>query len=454
MDPCGFDTLGIPLELRIKLLDRQIVYPGALPRDVDILNPEKNTMLSFGALLRSVLGTTSVVDGLIGTQTTVPSLSINIGQGSITSLQNVDNTAFGSLAADTTDTIVKQGFNLTTTVLTLTAPTTVGWSQNYLIEATFAESDTGSTVLPYVDAALPSSPFNGPANAGTSQNTQRIQRVSLQALAGVAAATGTQTTPAVTAGWVPLYVVTVAYGQTAITTAQIVQASGAPFVDPLQVGRGIQPGRLLNIQTFATAGTFTYVSTAGTNHCRVTVVAGGASGGGAAANTSGQVAYGGGGGAGGAAAGYYPVASLSGQTITVGAGGAAASGTGNSGNSSSVGSVISASGGAGASAGFAGSPPSCAAPGVGGMGVGGNIFNTVGGPGSPGLGIAVSNAVAGSGGVSILAPGISGPFSTVAVGNNGVGPGCGGSGAASQNGGAAKASGAGSTGIVIIEEFA
>jgi hypothetical protein len=436
MDPCGFDTLGIPLELRIKLLDRQIVYPGALPRDVDILNPEKNTMLSFGALLRSVLGTTSVVDGLIGTQTTVPSLSINIGQGSITSLQNVDNTAFGSLAADTTDTIVKQGFNLTTTVLALAAPTTVGWSQNYLIEATFAESDTGSTVLPYVDAALPSSPFNGPANAGTSQNTQRIQRVNLQALAGVAAATGTQTTPAVTAGWVPLYVVTVAYGQTTITTSQITLASGAPFVDPLQAGRGIQPGRLLNVQIFNTAGTSTYTPTPGTNTIEVEVQGGGGAGGGCPATGSSQISLGGGGGAGAWA--WLRITSPTSQTVTVGAGGTGVSGAaGGNGGASSFGALLAANGGSGGPV----AGPSSATSVTVGSGAGGTVGSTG------------SRKCAGLAGFQLLSASTSAAAGGVVLGTM-QGQGAGGGNGAIPQSTAAQVGPSGQTGGVVIREYA
>ena len=47
---------------------------------------------------------------------------------------------------------------------------------------------------------------------------------------GVAATTGTQTTPVVDSGWVGLYVITVNYGQTTVTTAQITTYPGAPFL--------------------------------------------------------------------------------------------------------------------------------------------------------------------------------------------------------------------------------
>ncbi|OYV47861.1 MAG: hypothetical protein B7Z77_11560, partial [Acidocella sp. 20-58-15] len=109
-------------------------------------------------------------------------------------------------------------------------PTTSGQSINYLIEAAFLEQDGTPVVLPYVNPANPSSPYSGPANSGTAQNTKRTQSVQLQLKAGAAATTGTQTTPATDTGYVPLYVITVAYGQTSITTAQITLAPGNSFI--------------------------------------------------------------------------------------------------------------------------------------------------------------------------------------------------------------------------------
>ncbi|HTQ70640.1 MAG TPA: hypothetical protein VMH92_04000 [Acidocella sp.] len=186
-------------------------------------------MTAIGYALQAAIGTGTYVDGLAGTQTTVPSLTINIGPGSIISLEEVDANAYGSLGTNTAP-LVKMGINLAATQFTLTAPGTSGQSINYLVEAEFLEQDGTPIVLPYVNPSSPSTPYAGPGNAGTAQNTQRAQTVSLQIKAGAAATTGTQTTPATDSGWVPLYVITVNYGQTAITTAQITTAPGAPFI--------------------------------------------------------------------------------------------------------------------------------------------------------------------------------------------------------------------------------
>ncbi|MDR3736025.1 MAG: hypothetical protein P4L10_10880 [Acidobacteriaceae bacterium] len=210
-------------------MDRTIVYPGAIPLDSDLLNAEQQIMVGLGGLLQMCLGTGTYCDGLAGSQTTVASMTINIGPGSITSLQEVDATAFGSLGTNTAS-LVKQGINLGTTQFTLTAPSTSGQSINYLVEASFLEQDGTPVVLPYVNPANPASPYSGPANSGTAQNTKRKQSVQLQLKAGAAATTGTQTTPATDTGYVPLYVITVAYGQTSITTAQITRAAGSSFI--------------------------------------------------------------------------------------------------------------------------------------------------------------------------------------------------------------------------------
>lgn len=213
------------------MTDRQIVYPGALPADTDILGLQRNLMIAAGYLARATLGTGTVVDGLAISQTTVPSMTVIVGPGAITSLSTVDATAFGSLTSDS-NPLVKIGITEGTTQFTLTAPTTSGQSINYLIEATLAETDATPVVLPYYNASNPSSPYLGPSNSGVAQNTQRLQRCSLQLKPGVAAAAGTQTTPAVDSGWVGLYVITVNYGQTAITNANLAGATlaGAPFI--------------------------------------------------------------------------------------------------------------------------------------------------------------------------------------------------------------------------------
>lgn len=123
-------------------MDRNIVYPGSIPQDVDILYPNRNAMVGIAALTAAALGTGVVVDGLACVPTTPASLSVMVEPGSITQLSSLDATAYGSLAADVTDQIVKTGINLQAVSFPLVAPASSGESINYLIEASFSETDT------------------------------------------------------------------------------------------------------------------------------------------------------------------------------------------------------------------------------------------------------------------------------------------------------------------------
>jgi hypothetical protein len=212
-------------------MDRQIVWPGAIPLETDILNTNRYTMVALGRLAMDVLGTSTLVSGLACTPTAVPSMVVNIAPGAIYSLQNIDNTAYSSLPADTTDQTVKQGILLASanTQLTMTAPATSGYSVIYLIEAAYSEVDSGAVTLPFYNSASPAIPFSGPANNGQPSSTKRAGTVNVQAKAGVAAAS--PAAPAADTGFVPLYYVTIAYGQTAITAPNIALAPGAPFLN-------------------------------------------------------------------------------------------------------------------------------------------------------------------------------------------------------------------------------
>jgi hypothetical protein len=211
-------------------MDRQIVYVGQVPQDTDLLLTNKNTMIALGMLAQAVLGTSTLVDGLACTATSPASLQVDIGPGSIYSYQNVDGTAYGSINADTSDQIVKQGINLSPVALSCPAPATSGYSVNYLIQAEFESVDGGSTVLPYYNSSNPSVAYNGPNNTGVSQNTIRQGQCVLNVKAGTAATTGTQVTPTPDAGYTGLWVVTVANGQTTITSGNIAASAGAPFI--------------------------------------------------------------------------------------------------------------------------------------------------------------------------------------------------------------------------------
>lgn len=361
-------------------MDRLMVYPGAIPLDTDILSVERNVMTALGWLTQAALGTATGVVGLACNPTVPASMTVNIGPGALWAQEVIDQSNFGSLPADTS-ALMKMGIlpEAGGTNFTLTAPTTSGQSINYLIEAAFAEADTNPIVLPYVNPANPSQPFTGPNNAGTPQNTVRAQHVALQLKAGVAANTGTQTTPSVDAGYVGLYVITVNFGQTVINAVNITLYANAPFSagpfapvagnvsQSFSVGPATQPTQAVplaqvtaainglasqgwttaqiasavsgvltqtqaaglfvplangfrNIASFLNAGTFTFTVPPG-----VTVLRGflfGAGGGGERGTTNGSSSYGGSGGGGGGVLEFI-VAVTPGQQIpiVIGAGG-------------------------------------------------------------------------------------------------------------------------------------
>ena len=75
-------------------MDRNIVYPGSIPLDTDILYPNRNAMVGIAALTAAALGSNTVVDGLVCTPSSPASLTVNIGPGSITQLTAVDATSY------------------------------------------------------------------------------------------------------------------------------------------------------------------------------------------------------------------------------------------------------------------------------------------------------------------------------------------------------------------------
>ena len=323
-------------------MDRNLVYPGSIPLDSDLLTVNRSTMIALGYLAQAVLGTSPIVDGLTCLPTTPASLGVVVQPGSITQLTVVDTLSFGTLPAGATDPLVKMGINLQPTSFSFAAPSTSGQSINYLIQAAFQEADTGATVLPYYNAANPSQPYSGPTNSGIAQNTQRVQRVQLQLKAGAPASSGSQTTPPIDNGWVGLYVITVAYGQTAINAAGIVLLPGAPFLSWKLPA--LRPGFASGIQTFATPGNYSYTSPAGVTQIEVEVWGGGS---GSYASTPANAA---GGGAGGGYARKRITSLTPGQGIAVtvgggGSGGTTAGAAPGTGATSSFGSYVTATGG-------------------------------------------------------------------------------------------------------------
>lgn len=415
-------------------MDRNIVYPGSIPLDTDMLSVNRNVMVALGYLAQAVLGGGTVVDGLTCLPTSPASMSVTVAPGSITQMLVLDAVSYGSLPADSTDPLLKMGVNTGPTTFGLVAPAASGQAVNYLIEAALQESDTSPVVLPYYNAANPAQPYSGPNNAGTAQNTQRTQRVALQLKPGAAANTGSQTTPPVDNGWVGLYVITVAYGQTAVTGANITTLPTAPFLTwklPSLV-----PGFGSGVEVISASGSF--VVPAAISQVEVEVWGAGS---GSFASTS-SIASGGGSGGG------YARKRVTGLTpgqiipVTIGVGGVGGTTGGvaaTAGGSSSFGTYVSATGGSLNATTSIVSPQNGATP--GGIGVGGDL-NLMGSSGQSAF-----MSAAGTGGAAPLG----GMQSSGSVGVSGVFPGGGAGGAGTGPSGTTPYNGAsGANGLVVV----
>jgi hypothetical protein len=441
-------------------MDRIFFYPGELMQDTDLLNMEKNTMIGLGAVLEMMLGANQIVSGftcsaLPNNAVTGAAFAVSISRGFMTSYQEVDPNAFGSVGTDTARNVMKCGVNLSSSTVALTnaGPNTSGQAINYLISAGFSEGDTEATVLPYVNAANPSQPYSGQNNTGTTQNTVRQQSVVFEVTAGAAANAGTQTTPAAPAGYVPLFVVTITNGDAAVQSGEIAQSPLAPIIP--HVLQSLSPG-------FSTSATLTaaegnIVVPAGVTRMRLTALGGGGGGGGAAACYSAQISAGNGGQGSGTAILYLTV--TPGQVIpyTIGAGGVggAAGQPGGVGGGTNVAGMNVPGGQGGVSFGPTTTPTVATIDGLSTSPSGATVIKggSLGGPAQM-LAIAVNGVAGGGGGESTYGAGAG--ISSSGTGYAGSNTpshnyGTGGGGACCEPSGPGYAGAAGAQGVIVVE---
>jgi len=248
-------------------MDRQTIYAGQVPLETDLLKTQQNTMVAVAQMLQTILGqgtlfpttsATTLVDSFTCTPTTPATLNIVLTPGNIYQMEDLEQSTWSSLPQNLATTIMKQGILLSPVTMGITPPATFGYSQVFLLEVQYQDFDTGATVLPYFNAANPQSPFSGPGNAGTAQNTVRQGKVAYQLKAGTAAPTGTQQTPTPDAGWTAIYTITVANGATTITSGNINLYPNAPYLATY--------GHLPQIPTGVQQCTWSYAVDAGTTN--------------------------------------------------------------------------------------------------------------------------------------------------------------------------------------------
>jgi len=416
------------------MVDRPIVQVGELPCVEDVLGGWKSMMFGLGYLAQATIGNNTGINGFNIAPTIPASLSFTISAGSIYAVETADATAYGVLGTDSTS-IFKQGLLTAPVTLTVTPPSTSGFSQVYIVQVAYADVDTGSVLVPFFNSADPSSP------SSSTENTIRQGQAVIELKAGTAAPTGSQTTPSPDAGFVGIYAITVANGVTSVTSSNWITLPSAPFFPNLESLRtSFIPSNYLE---FTSSGSFTVPVNIG----RVFVRVWGGGGGGGGVLSTGAYSASGGAAGGGYSEGYVSVTAGQVIAITVGAGGTGGAGTpsnGSVGGTSSFGSFISATGGAGGL--LAGNGGVASSQGAGGTGTGGGLSVT-GFAGNGGL--AATNGGGGSGG---------GAFSTgTTPGNalNGTGasgnfPGGGGGGTGATSSGG-FAGGVGAAGLVVVQ---
>jgi hypothetical protein len=130
----------------------------------------------------------------------------------------------------------------------MTAPVTTGQSVVYLVQGRFVESDDAPVTTQFFNPANPNASIQNPA----VPYRRCVAQVALKA--GTPATTGTQVCPAADAGWIPLWAVTIAFGQTSITSGNIAAAPSAPAIS-VSGGGGGGGGGTTNWQTVSTTYT-------------------------------------------------------------------------------------------------------------------------------------------------------------------------------------------------------
>lgn len=208
-------------------MDRYTQYDQEQVRTFDQNWLTKDAMIGLSRATGDLLGATyTVVNGFAGTATGPASLVVNIAAGDIYQYAATDSTGFGSLPSDSLS-IQQQGFLAASALTLTTAALSAGQSQWVLIAASFTQADAIRTndptggLLYYYNSSNPSQPFQGPGNDGLTQPTVRLGTATIDVVYGTPATSGSQVPPSVPTGFVPLYLILLAFGQTTIVNNQI-----------------------------------------------------------------------------------------------------------------------------------------------------------------------------------------------------------------------------------------
>lgn len=203
---------------------RPIIYSLQQILSSDMLGGWVDSLIGDANCLQSLLGQTqSVISNLLLSPTDPASLTLNVTNGFLASLQPVDSSAYGSLTANTQQ-VLQLAYNQQTNVV-INNTLEAGQAQYVLIEVGYSQIDSNAVVLPYVNISNPAVPYSGPSNSGLSQDTVRNAVAVLTVKYGTPVTSGDEVPPTVDAGQVAVSYIDLEAAQTTITSGQILDPS-------------------------------------------------------------------------------------------------------------------------------------------------------------------------------------------------------------------------------------
>lgn len=204
------------------------IYTNEVPYELDTLRTNLYQKTDLGFLIQTVLGTglnnPLLAAGFPCSPISPPGLSVTVGPGIIYKFDFLIPNAWSVIPQDINPDhrIYKSYINFDTQTFSTPAPVTAGNSIIYLIQGVPEEKDVNVVSRPYFNSADPQSPIY------ESQSDTRLDFTQLGIKPGVESPSPTPPTP--DAGYTALYYVTVAYGQTSITSGDIAVVPGSPFI--------------------------------------------------------------------------------------------------------------------------------------------------------------------------------------------------------------------------------
>ena len=356
-------------------MDRVIVYPAQIIAETDTLIAQRNTERAVGQVIAMTMGGPGPFASGLAATCSGSDLIVNVASGQITESAVADASAYGTLPAD--NTVIMRQYTAAAASFTLTTSTE---AQTYYIYATVALTDSGTTMLRYLDASDTTRTLSGETDTGQPQPTQRT------ATATLAISTSAPPAEAIT-----LWRVDIPANATTITQSMISTDNTnlfypkipalAPKDSPAFTGTPTAPtpaigdsstrlattafvtnwsaANLLQVNTYegpaASAGGYAIIQLSILSRTKFAIIelSGGGGGGGAPTCGSTEGGTGGGGGAGGYCRFLVDVEQIQWPvTVTLGAGGrggqsSSTAMTGNSGGSAAFGNIVVATGGSG-----------------------------------------------------------------------------------------------------------